>query len=394
VREPYRTVEHEAAQAERLRHALVAQLERQGTIRSPRIAAAMRAVPRHAFVPALPLTAAYRDEVVPVKISDREPTSTLSQPTAIATMLEQLQLAPGLRVLEVGTGTGYNAALLSVVAGSDDLVTTIDLDADLAERARGHLAACGHAGLRVLAGDGFFGAPARAPFDRIELSVATRVLSPYWLAQLADGGLLVGPLHVKGLPFLTPAFRKHGERLVAESIRACTFVLMRGAAASPPATFRLPVRPELRFVWESSDEFPAGLLTRILKKEGRPRGDIPVAWAAATYVLLTRDDTFYAETDDHQYRGIALFDRDTESLASVISASDGWGSPGVITYGGDTAYDRLGAALDAWTHAGRPGLDALRLTAVPSGAPVALADGAHRIPKPHVDIIAAYATRP
>jgi methyltransferase of FxLD system len=377
----------------RLRNALVAQLEREGTIRDTRIAAALRRVPRHAFVPELPAARAYRDEVVPVKYENQEPVSTLSQPSAIVTMLEQLELASGLRVLEVGAGTGYNAALLAELVEADELVSAIDLDDDLTARARRALDATGHAGLRIVTGDGFYGLPQRAPFDRIELSVATRIISPHWVEQLVEGGLLVVPLHLKGLRFLTPAWRKHGDTLRSESIRACTFVLLRGTGAAERATFRLPVRPELRFVWESDDEFPAGLLTRILKREGRARGELPVSWAAATYLLLTHEDAFYAETADRRLRGIALFDRASESLAVLISATDGWGASSAITYGDETAYERLSAALQDWVNQGRPGLRELRLRAVPAGTDVELQPGEHRIPKPYFDLIASYHTR-
>ena len=376
-------------QASQLRDALVGRLERQGSIHDPNIAAAMRAVPRHQFVTEFPLTTAYRDEVVPVKSSNGEPISTLSQPSAIATMLEQLRLQPGHRVLEIGAGTGYNAALIAAIVGHGDLVSTIELDDDLAAIARANLKASGFADVRVITRDGFAGAPEHAPFDRIELSVASRLISPNWVEQLVEGGVLVGPIHVKGLPFLTPAVRKEGDRLVSESIRACTFVPMRGKAAIPAARFRLPVRPELRFTWESNDEFPAGLLMRILKKPSRPYGEIPVAWSAAMYLLLTRDNVFYAETEDRRHRGISLFDRRSESLAAVISSSDGWGGTTVVVYGDDDAYTELITGLDEWAKRGHPGLEALQLTFVPSSAPMDMPD-AYRIAKPYFDCIASY----
>ena len=377
-----------SSQAAGLRRAMVAQLEARWVIRNPRIAAATRRVPRHVFVPDVPLNYAYRDEVVPVKYQESKAVITLSQPSAIATMLEQLQVEPGMHVLEVGAGTGYNAALLAELAEGDRLVATIDIDVDLIKNARGVLDAAGYPGVRVITADGFRGAQELAPFDRIELSVATRVISPHLVDQVVDGGLLVGPLHIKGLPFLTPSFRKQGNQLMSESIRVRSFVPLRGEAATTTPTFRLPVRPELRFVWEANDEFPAGLLTRILRDNSRSRGEIPVSWAAATYLLLTDEDAFYAETGDQRMRWIALVDRASESLAAIISSADGWGATAVVTYGPDDAYKRMQRRIEVWVRAVRPGTEALRLTAVPSGEGVKPEQ--HRARKPFFDVIASY----
>ncbi len=374
----------------RLREALIHRLTHQATLRDPRIAAALRAVPRHAFVPDTSLEHSYQDTVVPVKYAGDEPVSTLSQPSAIVVMLEQLHLEPGMRVLEIGTGTGYNAALLAELAGPEGQVTTVDIDEELSSRAADSLRRVGYDAVNVHTGDGFFGAEAWAPFDRVELSVASETISPSWAEQMVDGGLLVGPIHVKGLQFLTPAFRKHGTRLVSESVRACSFLPLRGSGADAGATFRLPIRPELRFVWESPDEFPAGVLTRVLRHEREVRDEVPVAWAAAAYVLLTNEDAFFAESQDRRVRGIALLDRESESLASIISASDGWGTAAVVVYGGDGAHKRLAASIDAWSRRGRPGIEDLRLTAVPSPGPENVGPGEHLIRKPHFDLVASY----
>lgn len=384
--------EYDTPESARLREALIQRLTHANTLRNPRIAAALRAVPRHAFVPNSSVEHSYQDTVIPVKYAGDEPRSTLSQPSAIVVMLEQLQLEPGMRVLEIGTGTGYNAAVLAALVGSKGEVTTVDIDEDLSTRASHILRRVGYSAVNVHAGDGFFGAREWAPFDRIELSVASESISPSWIEQLVDGGMLVGPIHVKGLQFLTPAFRKHGPRLVSESVRACNFLPLRGSAAVAGATFRLPVRPELRFVWESPDEFPAGVLARVLRHEREVREEIPVAWAAAAYVLLTDEDALFAESEDRRARGVALLDRETESLASIISASDGWGTAAVVVYGGDGAYKRLAASIDEWSRRGRPGIEDLRLTAIQSPGPDNLGPDEHLIRKPHFDLVASYDT--
>jgi len=100
-----------------LHAALVDALLRRGAITDPRVEAAFRAIPRHLFLPDVPLAEVYRDQAIPTKIRDGEAISSSSQPEIMATMLDQLRLAPGLRVLEIGAGTGYNAALMAHIVG-------------------------------------------------------------------------------------------------------------------------------------------------------------------------------------------------------------------------------------------------------------------------------------
>src|SRR5918994_6318426 len=107
-----------------------------GAITSPRVEAAFRAVPRHLFVPHVPVEAAYRNEAIPTKMLDGRAVSSASQPSIVAVMLEQLDVAPGQRVLEIGAGTGYNAALLAALGAE---VTSVELQPEVADAARRHL---------------------------------------------------------------------------------------------------------------------------------------------------------------------------------------------------------------------------------------------------------------
>src|SRR5436309_7298957 len=157
------------ADAEALHRALVDGLISRRCITDPRVEAAFRAVPRHLFLPSLAPDEAYRNVAIPTKLVNGEAVSSSSQPEIMATMLEQLGLEPGHRVLEIGAGTGYNAALLAHLAGGSGKVTTLDLDDDIVAAAREHLAACGFGGVRVVQADGGNGWPPGAPYDRIIL---------------------------------------------------------------------------------------------------------------------------------------------------------------------------------------------------------------------------------
>jgi protein-L-isoaspartate(D-aspartate) O-methyltransferase len=161
------------------------QIEARG-VRDARVLAALRAVPRHRFVPEAYRESAYDDG--PLPIGHRQ---TISQPYIVAVMTELLRPQPGDRVLEIGTGSGYQAAVLARLV---QRVYSIEIVPELAARARANLAELGVANVEVFAGDGFRGLPDRAPFDGILLTAAPAEVPQPLLDQLAMGGRLVAPV--------------------------------------------------------------------------------------------------------------------------------------------------------------------------------------------------------
>ncbi|HEV3291200.1 MAG TPA: methyltransferase domain-containing protein, partial [Streptosporangiaceae bacterium] len=141
-------------------------------IGSEHVAAALHAVPRHLFLPEQPPEAAYRDDAIVTKRDETgQPISSSSQPAIMAIMLDQLDLVAGQRVLEIGAGTGYNAALISHIIGPSGQVTSVDIDPELAGRAREHLASAGFGEVSVVCAVGAGGYPPRAPYVRIIATV-------------------------------------------------------------------------------------------------------------------------------------------------------------------------------------------------------------------------------
>ncbi|MGH8906602.1 MAG: methyltransferase, FxLD system [Egibacteraceae bacterium] len=217
--------------AEALREAMVAALREMDAIRGDRAADAFRAVPRHLFAPGEPLEGVYAaDSAVVTKRDERGGAlSALSSAHIQATMLEQAQLEPGMRVLEIGSG-GCNAALIAELVGETGQVTTVDIDPDVADHAQDRLAAAGYNKVNVVVADAEGGVPEHAPYDRIVVTVGAWDIPPAWPDQLTEGGRIVVPLRMRGLT-RSAAFERDGDHLVSRGYHLCGFVAMQGVGA-------------------------------------------------------------------------------------------------------------------------------------------------------------------
>ncbi|WP_436789633.1 methyltransferase, FxLD system [Yinghuangia sp. YIM S10712] len=217
-----------ADKATTLRNALVDQLMTAGTVATPAVEEALRRVPRECFVPGTPLEHAYADDAVYTKEKNGVRLSAASQPTIVAMMLEQLDVHPGNAVLELGAGTGYNAALLAALTGPGGHVTTIDVDDDLVDGARGHLAAAGTDNVTVICADGALGDPAGGRFDRIIATVGAHEVPAAWLNQLIPTGRLVVPLRLAGAASRSITFTRQNNAWVDEGSEMSVFMPLRG----------------------------------------------------------------------------------------------------------------------------------------------------------------------
>ena len=194
-------------------------------IRDRRVLAAFRAVPRALFVPAEAVGQAYLDE--PIRIPRGQVTT---QPSLIAAMVAALGLTGGERVLEVGTGLGFQTAILAWLARQ---VVSIERLADLAAQARANLAAAGVGRVTVVVGDGTLGVPEHAPYQAIVVSAASPWVPGPLVEQLTDGGRLVHPVGPGGHEQVT-AFSRQADRLVVEArLVPARFVPLVGAYGTP-----------------------------------------------------------------------------------------------------------------------------------------------------------------
>jgi protein-L-isoaspartate(D-aspartate) O-methyltransferase len=226
----------DSAELSAMRDRMVTQVINGGRPVSDAVTQAMRAVPRHLFLPELEPEQAYRNEAIVTRRSaEGQPTSSSSQPTIMAYMLDQLGVAPGQRVLEIGAGTGYNAALLQYLVGAEGTVVTVDLDAEVARQAAANLAEAGYLGVTVMLGDGAAGYPPGAPYDRVIATVGVSDLAPAWLDQLAPGGRIVVPLDLRGSQ-RSVAFERDAASWESRSVVPCGFMRMRGMLAGPERT--------------------------------------------------------------------------------------------------------------------------------------------------------------
>jgi len=224
--------EETAVEREReLRERLAAYLERSGVLRNPAVASAVRAVPRHRFLPHLSLEDAYADRAVAIKESEGVVISSISQPGMIVQMLDLLAVEPGSRVLEIGTGSGYNAALLAELTGPTGTVISVDIEVDLVEHARALLHDLGYTWADAVVADG------RAPvngsgFDRIIATARATDVEAAWWDELRDGGRIVVPLDIGFGGERAIGFVREGPRLRAIGSHPCAFIALRSEVST------------------------------------------------------------------------------------------------------------------------------------------------------------------
>jgi len=380
--------------------ALVRTLFERGALRTTRIAEAFRRVPRHRFLPEVPLDIVYADQAIALRHEGGIAISSSSQPAMMAEMLEMLQPARGERVLEIGTGSGYNTALLAELVGSGGFVASIDLEVDLVAAARERLSALGYERVLVFAGDGARGDAADAPFDAIEATVGVADLPPAWSAQVSHGGRLLVPFAIRSLQKIV-AFERVEERLESRLVLDGAFMTLRGPSAWIDRS-AIPL-DEQSIVLRVRDRAAIDVraLARALElpsAEVAPVRPLTVeaAWNGFALWLALHDERCCRLTAlDESVTRVPNVIPDANTAygrASTLGSAEGRGLAVLApTVDGRVALRRFGAADDAlarlqaqvaaWDDAGRPGNAALHITVIPrarGAARPAIADHAQR----------------
>lgn len=208
------------------RNAMVtAQIAARG-VRDPDVLSVMRHVPRHEFVPQAIADHAYDDSAMPIGEGQ-----TISQPYIVGLMTEALQLTKDCRVLEIGTGCGYQSAILAALCKQ---VYSVEIVAALAEETRQRLARLGIGNVEILVGDGYRGWPEAAPFDRIIVTAAPNHLPEHLFSQLSNDGKLIIPVGEKTQDLMV--FTMKEEQIEAKRLIPVRFVPMTGEALMPRVT--------------------------------------------------------------------------------------------------------------------------------------------------------------
>ncbi|MFQ3566124.1 MAG: methyltransferase domain-containing protein [Aggregatilineales bacterium] len=353
--------------------ALVELLKARGELRDPRIEAAFLATPRALFLPDLPPEQVYADAAIPIKSGPEGAIfSSSSQPSMMAIMLEQLQLEPGHNVLEIGTGTGYNAAIIAHIVGPHGRVTTIEIDRAVADDARTHLQKAKISAVSVVEGDGALGYPARAAYDRIIATAGIWDVPRIWRQQLKKGGILVAPIWLEGMQYSAAFHLQPDGSLLSADNYPCGFIPLRGVSAGP----ELRVRVGSGLLLQSSDvaRLDSAALQMMLSEDASS-GHLGVFLSASEFAhslipfiaLNLPDELIFASysTPVNQQpfgiegSGFALLAQGSACFVPMQEAGK------AIVFGG---ADTLLAAQDlvsAWQRAGAPSAARLRLRLIP-----------------------------
>ena len=357
-----------------LQSKLLTELRRSQLLADPDIDAAFSDIPRHLFLPQFDLKTVYQDKAIALKVSPSgETLSSSSQPTMMAIMLQQLRLAPDMNVLEIGTASGYNAAILSQIVGAGGYTTTLEIDRELAEAARNNLLRAGFGKVLVVDCDAAGGYEPRAQYDRILATAGVWDVPSKWLQQLRDGGRLVVPIWLDGVQVSAAFVPQADGTYLSVDNRPCAFVYMQGLAAGPDVRKRIG-GAYLEVIADDVDKIDTAALHLLLSedveiqrlgKHLRPEE----FWYGLQLYLMMREPPRYVfavyaiPEGEMAYgmsgNGILLF----RPNSAVFAAYDDGGV--VRCFGGAAAFLKLQALFEDWLSLEGALVDRLSLQLIP-----------------------------
>lgn len=283
-------------------------------------------------------------------LEGRQITSSASMPELVTKMLDALDVREGQRVLEIGTGTGWNAALLAHVLGADR-VTSIEVDPDLTLHARKALSDNGYGGVRVLNRDGALGFRPGAPYDRVIATVAPRRIPPAWIAQTRPGGRIVTPWDTDYLGVLLALDMREDGTARGRVFDHAAFMLLRN---------QRPTRTGFHTTPEQEDQAAVSEASIHLAEVANPY------YALGAMVAITAQVRHcvmeYFPPDDRGDAVLWLADYDSESWARLHDDPRSEGPYPVVQFGPRRLWDEVAAAHRWWVEQDRPGPDCWEIT--------------------------------
>jgi protein-L-isoaspartate(D-aspartate) O-methyltransferase len=355
--------------------ALVNTMQAAGSLADERVAAAFRAVPRHLFLPGVPLEDVYSDKAIYNRTDDAGGfVGGSDEPTQIAFLLTVADLQPGQNVLIIGAGTGYSAGLAQHMVGADGLVTAMEIDRSVADAAQKHLRTNKQGVVNIVPGDGAAGYAPRASYDRIISSVAIWDIPPAWKQQLRPGGRIVTPLLLDGLQIMAAFQRTDNDEWHAGPVRSCSFVPIQGSARPPMQHLYMGGGSALRLYSNEVRGLDSARLHLLMSADAEHchLGAAPTArqyWDGfVPYLMMNVPDgyefvCYTVEGDKMVYglsgRGFALI---SNTSATFVGAND---NGDTHCFAGVDAFLEIDQSYTRWAALGSPSIDQLRVRLIP-----------------------------
>lgn len=353
---------------------LIELLRKKQLFRNEDVEAAFSAVPRHLFLPSADPQRVYQDQAIALKVSrGGETTSSASQPTMMAIMLDQLELSERMNVLEIGTASGYNAALMRQIVGEQGRVTSLEIDRDLIEQAQEHLFRAGYPDVLVVHRDAAAGYEPRAQYDRIIATAGVWDLPASWLRQLREDGSLVAPIWLDGVQ-VSAAFKLQPDgSWLSRDNRPCAFVYLQGLAAGPQVRKRVG-SSSLEILADDVAKVDTAALHLLLSDEQeiyRLGGNLQPEqfWFGLQLYLMLH------EPPDYVFAVFAIPDGETAygmqgngillSTSTSVALAPYEGGGAVHSFGSTDAFMQMEALFRRWRSGARPLVDRIRLRLTP-----------------------------
>jgi len=354
-------------------------LEQEGFLVDEKVARAFRAVPRHLFLPEIEQETVYQN--LPIYTSTDRYGGFLGgsdQPSQMARMLNIAQLEPGQNILEIGTGTGYNAALLQYIVGDSGHVTSLELSREIFQQAQDNLHRFS-VGSRIntVNADGAMGYSARSMYDRIISTVAVWGIPSAWTRQLRPGGLFIAPVFIDGLQFCAAFSVQEDGSLIGANAHTCSFVEMQGMEAPPTQYLYLGGGSALRIYSNNASELDSASLHMLLSNDAEnchlgvtPSNqdywdgfipymmlNVPAGYEFVCYTVQG-DKIVYGLSGS----GFGLIAHSSAILVSADKLGD------TNCYAGVDAFLEVDAAYNRWGSAGKPRTHQYHVQLLPKAA--------------------------